>query len=103
MSIRLYVRLYVRLCFFLGVFEHLKERKVCIQVFHAPAQIITVPAQLITVSAQPPATGVAVCTALFSAFSLLIIILIIIIIITYGWADGQTDRSLYRYARAHLK
>ena len=33
---------------------------------HAPAQITTAPAQLITAPAQPPATGVAVYTALFS-------------------------------------
>ena len=32
----------------------------------APAQLITAPAQLITAPAQPPVTGIAVYTALFS-------------------------------------
>ena len=35
------------------------------QLISAPAQLITAPAQLITAPAQPPATGVAVYTALF--------------------------------------
>ena len=43
------------------MFEHAPA-----QVNTAPAQIITAPAQLITAPAQPSATGVVMCTALFS-------------------------------------
>ena len=40
------------------------------QLNTAPAQLITAPAQLITAPAQPPATRVAVYTALFQFIAL---------------------------------